>query len=88
MYMYIVYTFAGDKLRFHTQCGENVDLQEGGEVASRRNPYDEFTSATVLTSRPLRPGEMFELTVSVIIDNWSGSLQMGEQLRTFYKIEE
>ena len=69
-----------DCLRFSTHCGENVELQDGGQVASRKNPYDEFTGATVLTDRTLRPGEMFELKVSVIIDNWSGSLQMGEQL--------
>ena len=69
-----------DQLRFHAHCGENVELQEGGRVASRRYPYDEFTGATVLTSRPLRPGERFELTVGLIIDTWSGSLQMGEQL--------
>ena len=68
----------GDWLRFHQLCGENVELLEGGRVASRRNPYDEFTGATVLTNRPLRPGEMFELTIGLIIDTWSGSLQMGE----------
>ena len=67
-----------DCLRFNTHCGENVELQDGGQVASRKNPYDEFTGATVLTSRPLRSGEMFELKISVVIDNWSGSLQMGE----------
>ena len=68
----------GDRLRFHQLCGENVELLEGGWVASRRNPYDEFTGATVLTNRPLRPGEMFELIIGLIIDTWSGSLQMGE----------
>ena len=73
-------TSRGNQLRFHAHCGENVELQKGGQVASRTNPYDEFTGATVLTSRPLRPGEMFELTVGLIIDTWSGSLQMGEQL--------
>ena len=67
-----------DWLRFHAYCGENAELEEEGRVASRRNPYDEFTGATVLTSRPLRPEEMFEVIIGVIIDTWSGSLQMGE----------
>lgn len=69
----------GDQLRFHQRHGENVELLEGGLVASRKNPYDEFTGATVFTNRPLRLGEVFELTVGVVIDTWSGSVQMGQQ---------
>lgn len=67
----------GGYLRFHSHCGENAELQDGGRTVVRINPYDEYTSATAFTCRPLRPGETFAVTVNEIIEYWSGSLQMG-----------
>ena len=64
-------------LRFHSHCGENAELQDGGRTVARTNPYDEYTSATAFTCRPLRPGETFAVTVNEMIGYWSGSLQMG-----------
>lgn len=65
------------RLRFHSNCGENAELRDGGRTVARANPYDEYTSATAFTSRPLGHGEMFEVTVNEKIGCWSGSLQMG-----------
>ena len=73
---------APDKyLKFHPLCGDNIELLEAGLVAVRRSPCDEYTSATALTSRPLRPGEVFEVAIDVMVDEWSGSLQMGRSAR-------
>ena len=65
-------------LLFHNLCGENVLMSEDRTTASRVQAYEEFTKSTVFTSRPLRPNELFQVAVAVIVDNWSGSLQMGE----------
>lgn len=65
-------------LRFHTLCGGNAQISEDRLTASRTHPYEEFTKSTAFTSRPLRPNELFQVTVEVIIDSWSGSLQFGK----------
>ena len=65
-------------LKFNPVCGENAKVHDGGRVASREKPFEEYTSATVLTSRTLKPGEMFEVRIDEMIESWSGSLQMGE----------
>ena len=67
-----------DRLRFHTHCGVNVELSGDRTQATRRHPYALFTAATVFTSRPLLPGEWFEVVVSNRIECWNGSMQMGE----------
>ena len=65
-------------LHFHTLCGENVLVSEDRMTASRVQAYEEFTKSTVFTSRPLRPNELLQVAVEVIVDNWSGSLQLGK----------
>ena len=65
-------------LRFHALCGGNAQISEDRLTASRTHPYEEFTRSTTFTSRPLRPNELFQVTVEVVIDSWSGSLQFGE----------
>ena len=65
-------------LRFHALCGGNAQISEDRLTASRTHPYEEFTKSTAFTSRPLRPNELFQVTVEVIIDSWSGSLQFGK----------
>ena len=53
-------------------------VKEAGRLASRKDPDDEYTGASVLTNRTLKPGEMFEVKIDSKIESWSGSLQMGE----------
>jgi len=65
-------------LQFHTLCGENVLVSEDRMTASRVQAYEEFTKSTVFTSRPLRPNELLQVAVEVVVDNWSGSLQLGK----------
>lgn len=48
-------------LTFHPLHGRNTVLTNGGLTASRPNALSEFNDAIVMTNRPLRPGEMFEV---------------------------
>lgn len=38
---------------------------------------DDFNNAVVLTSRPLRPSEMFEIRLDKMVDKWAGSIEIG-----------
>lgn len=51
-----------DKLRFHDKCGPLVKLSVNNKVAERRRPMEEFNNAVVLTHRPLRDNELFQVT--------------------------
>ena len=46
--------------------------------AVRINPLCEFNNAIVMSDRPLRDGELFEVTIDKLVDRWSGSLEAGE----------
>ena len=52
---------AGDSrqpMSFHTNVGDNIELENGGLTARRRDIND-VTHTTVFSSRPLEPGEIF-----------------------------
>ena len=38
---------------------------------------DEFNHGVVLTNRPLRPGELFEVCLDRRVDKWAGSVDLG-----------
>ena len=61
-----------DPVAFHSRCGENVEIGPDKRSASRPQPYQEFTRATVFTDRPLNPDEWFEVTVRSAVECWSG----------------
>lgn len=50
-----------DRLRFHSRCGTLVKLSCNGRTAERRKPLDEFNNGVVMTHRPLRDNELFEV---------------------------
>ena len=52
---------ANDKLKFHQNCGPLVQLSSNYRVAERRRPMEEFNNAVVLTHRPLRENELFQV---------------------------
>ena len=56
-------------LTFHPLHGRNTTLSNGGLTASRPNALSEFNDAIVMTSRPLRAGEMFEVSSVVLFLN-------------------
>jgi neuralized-like protein 4 len=57
--------------------GDQVAVSQDHRVALRINPLVEFNNAVVMSNRPLRDDEMFEVIVLTLVDRWSGSLEAG-----------
>lgn len=66
-----------DQLKFHHLHGHNATVLHNGLTASRPNATGEFNDAIVMSSRPLRDGELFEVVIEKMVDRWSGSLEAG-----------
>ncbi|KAE8620829.1 hypothetical protein XENTR_v10010491 [Xenopus tropicalis] len=66
-----------DALLFHEKCGTLIKLSNGNKTAERRRPLDEFNNGVVMTNRPLRDCEMFEIRIDKLVDKWSGSIEIG-----------
>lgn len=64
--------------RFSEHHGDQVALSDDLRSAIRINPLCEFNNAVVMSHRPLRDDEMFEVIIEKLIDRWSGSLEAGE----------
>ncbi|OCT59664.1 hypothetical protein XELAEV_18001087mg [Xenopus laevis] len=64
-------------LRFHHLHGSNALITNGGRSALRNNSRSEFNDAIVMSSRPLRDGELFEIVIQKMVDRWSGSIEAG-----------
>lgn len=45
--------------------------------AERRRPLDEFNNGVVMTHRPLKDNELFEIRIDRLVDKWSGSIEVG-----------
>ena len=50
-----------DRLRFHARHGLLVKLSCNSRTAERLKPLDEFNNGVVMTHRPLRDDELFEV---------------------------
>ncbi|XP_014472796.1 PREDICTED: neuralized-like protein 4 isoform X2 [Dinoponera quadriceps] len=66
-----------DRLMFHSCCGTHADVINNGRTAHRPNAIDDFNNGVVLTSRPLRPNELFEVRLDKIVMKWAGSIEIG-----------
>lgn len=66
-----------DRLRFHNRCGSLVKLSVNCRTAERRRPMDEFNNGVVMTHRPLKDNELFEIRIDKLVDKWSGSIEVG-----------
>lgn len=66
-----------DKLLFHTYCGFHAAVINGRRTAFRPNAHEDFNYGVVLTNRPLRPDELFEVRIDKMIDKWAGSIEIG-----------
>lgn len=64
-------------LRFHHVHGKNARIINNGQTAIRPRPLAEFNDAIVFSNRPLRDGELFEVTLENMVDRWSGSIEIG-----------
>ena len=71
-----------DQLKFHLRHGRNAAILHAGVTAIRPNATGEFNDAIVMSNRPLRDGELFEVVLEKMVDRWSGSLEAG-QVYTF-----
>ncbi|KAJ7313244.1 hypothetical protein JRQ81_004526 [Phrynocephalus forsythii] len=68
---------SNDALLFHEKCGTLIKLSNNHKTAERRRPLDEFNNGVVMTNRPLRDNEMFEIRIDKLVDKWSGSIEIG-----------
>nr|XP_034992887.1 LOW QUALITY PROTEIN: neuralized-like protein 4 [Zootoca vivipara] len=68
---------SNDALLFHEKCGTLIKLSNNNKTAERRRPLDEFNNGVVMTNRPLRDNEMFEIRIDKLVDKWSGSIEIG-----------
>lgn len=53
-----------------------MKLSNGNRSAERRRPLDEFNNGVVMTHRPLRDSELFEIRIDRLVDKWSGSIEV------------
>ena len=70
-----------DDLRFHHLHGRNATITNGGRTASRPNARGEFNDAIVMSNRPLRDNELFDVSIDKMVDRWSGSIEAGKVQR-------
>lgn len=66
-----------DRLHFHNRCGSLISLSSNSRTAERRRPLDEFNNGVVMTHRPLKDNELFEIRIDKLVDKWSGSIEVG-----------
>lgn len=55
------FVHSNERLVFHERCGTLVRLSNNRRTAERIRPLDEFNNGVVMTNRPLRDDEMFEV---------------------------
>ena len=73
-----------NKLRFHERKGSLIKLSNNNRTSERRRPYDEFNNGVVMTHRPLRDNELFEIRIDRLVDKWSGSIEVGMTSKFLY----
>lgn len=76
-----------DRLHFHIRCGSLVHLTANNRTAERRRPLDEFNNGVVMTHRPLKDNELFEIRIDKLVDKWSGSLEVGATTHNAQKLQ-
>ena len=67
----------GEELQFYQRTGRNATISADGKCATRPNARGEFNDAIVMSNRPLRDNELFEVTIDKMVDRWSGSIESG-----------
>jgi neuralized-like protein 4 len=48
---------------------------------------DDFNNGVVVTNRPLRPNEMFEVRLDTMVDKWAGSVEIGVTMHSPTELE-
>nr|XP_058972129.1 neuralized-like protein 4 [Pocillopora verrucosa] len=63
--------------KFSSFHGGQVAVSHNCRSAVRINPLCEFNNAIVMSHRPLRDNELFEVIVEKLVSRWSGSMEAG-----------
>ncbi|XP_077301800.1 neuralized E3 ubiquitin protein ligase 4 [Arctopsyche grandis] len=79
---FIIDLAISDRLLFHSNCGAHAVVSNGGLTAHRPRATDDFNNGVVLTNRPLRPGEIFEVRLEKVVKKWAGSIEIGVTTHT------
>ena len=66
-----------DELRFHHLHGNNATILNNGKTAARPNASGDFNDAIIVSNRPLRDNELFEVVIERMVERWSGSIEAG-----------
>ena len=66
--------------RFHERHGSLIKLFNNNRTAERKRPFDEFNNGVVMTHRPLRDNELFEIRLDRLVDKWSGSIEVRHRI--------
>ena len=69
--------FNNNKIRFHEKHGSLIKLLNNNRTAERKRPFDEFNNGVVMTHRPIKDNELFEIRLDRLVDKWSGSIEVG-----------
>lgn len=67
-----------EELRFHHVHGQNAVIVNNGRTATRPNASGEFNDAIIMSNRPLKDNELFEIIIEKMVDRWSGSIEAGK----------
>ena len=62
---------------FHSSCGSHAAVINGSVTAHRPNANDDFNFGVVLTNRPVKPNEVFEVRLDRMVTKWAGSIEIG-----------
>ena len=54
-------------LAFHEKCGSLVRLTNENRTAERQRPNGEFNNGVVMTNRPLKQDELFEVSILSVL---------------------
>ena len=63
--------------KFSSYHGGQVAVSHNCRSAVRINPLCEFNNAIVMSHRPLKDDELFEVIVEKLVSRWSGSMEAG-----------
>ncbi|MGH0183321.1 UNVERIFIED_CONTAM: hypothetical protein FKN15_011752 [Acipenser sinensis] len=66
-----------DRLLFHLNCGQKAAIINEGRTALRPHATDDFNHGVVLSARPLRSNEVFQVRIDKMVDKWAGSIEIG-----------
>ena len=69
--------YNNNKIRFHERHGTLIKLLNNNRTAERKRPFDEFNNGVVMTHRPIKDNELFEIRLDRLVDRWSGSIEVG-----------